>query len=103
MNRAAAVLHQRLGQMRHPHEGPARHIHGREEAVARHICHPAPQRLLGRKGYRVHQKIQPPHSCLMRSKTASIWPSSPTSNGIRIGAFNSRARGSTNFFALSLR
>src|SRR5215471_7889101 len=39
----------------------------------------------------------------MRSNTASIWPGTRTSSGIRIGAASSRASGPTYFFALSLR
>ena len=44
-----------------------------------------------------------PQSLVIRWNTASIWPGVRTSSGITIGASNSRASGSTYFFAFSLR
>lgn len=60
----AAVLHQRLGEMRHPHERPAGDIHRLQETVAPDIHNAAVQRLLRRKCNRMQQEIElPPLAC----------------------------------------
>ena len=54
----AALAHQRLGQMRHADEGPARHVHGGEKTLPRHVDDAPLQRLLGREGDRMHDEIE---------------------------------------------
>ena len=58
MNKRAALAHQWLRQMRHADERPAGHVHGGEEAVPRHVDDAALQRLLGREGDGVDDKIE---------------------------------------------
>jgi len=55
----SAVDHQRLGEMRHADEGPARHIERARETVAPDVDDPAAQRLLGREGDRVDEGVEP--------------------------------------------
>src|SRR5215475_9621413 len=58
---------------------------------------------LGEKAMECTRKSSLPQTLATRSNTASIWPDSRESSGIRIGASSSRASGSTYFLALSLR
>ena len=71
----AAFAHQRFGQVSHADEGPAGHLHGREEAVSRDIDDSALQRILwARRRWSVRRNPGCPIRSAMRSNTASIWP-----------------------------
>src|ERR1043165_2943436 len=54
----AAFAHQRLRQVRHADEGPARDVHGGEKPFLRHVDDTAAERVLRREGDRVHDEIQ---------------------------------------------
>ena len=97
----AAVLHQRLGEMRHADERPAGHVHGGEEAVARArrrrgraACPSARRRWSGRE----NRACPTPSRCARTPPPSG--PASSTSSGMKIGASSSRASGSTIFLGL---
>src|SRR5262249_24262607 len=54
---AATILHERLGQLRHADEGPARHVHRALEAFLWHVDDASAECLLRREGNRMLEKI----------------------------------------------
>ena len=82
---------------------PTRNIHGGEKAIARHVHDTASERVFRREGDRVDDEIQFAPVLGDALEHRLHLSGHLTSSGIMIGAYSSRANGSTYFFALSFR